>query len=110
MSHRPSQNEVTLQEVLQQGPVTLPKNPRRLSECEANLSRRERRKSKAWSGESQGVAEGYREGEGEGGRRKSGPLDAEELKVLVFGKLRRVSLFTYGPGVVVDGMLMVTLS
>lgn len=31
------------------------------------------------------------EGEGEGERRKSGPLDAEELKVLVFGKLRRVS-------------------
>lgn len=90
----------------------MPKNPRRLSEFEANLSRQERRKSKAWSGESWGViAEGYSEGEGEGegGRQKSGPLDAEELKVLVFGKLRRVSLCN-GSGGVVDGMLTVTLS
>lgn len=72
----------------------MPKNPRRLSEFEANLSRRERRKSKAWSGESEGVAEGYDDEEEagrEGGRRKSGPLDAEELKVLFLGKLRRVS-------------------
>lgn len=71
----------------------MPKNPRRLSEFEANLSRRERRKSKAWSGESEGVAEGYdgEEAGREGGRRKSGPLDAEELKVLFLGKLRRVS-------------------
>ncbi len=72
----------------------MPKNPRRLSELDGNLSRRERRKSRAWSGGDQVVAEGYgeEEGEGEGGRRKSGPLDAEELKILVFGKLRRVSL------------------
>lgn len=69
----------------------MPKNPRRLSELDANLSRRKREKSKAWLGESQGVAEGYGEGGSEGGRRKSGPLDAEELKGLVFGKLRRVS-------------------
>lgn len=72
----------------------MPKNPRRLSEFDANLSRRERRKSKAWSGESQGVSDGYGEGEGEGARRRSGPLDAEELKVFVVEKLRRVSLYT----------------
>ena len=63
----------------------VPKNPRRLSEFEANLSRRERRKSKAWSG--------VEEGEEEDGRRKSSVLlDAEELKGLLFGQLRRVSL------------------
>ncbi|CAD6565355.1 MAG: hypothetical protein ASARMPREDX12_005783 [Alectoria sarmentosa] len=74
----------------------MPKNPRRLSELDANLSRRERRKSKAWSGASQGIDEGY--GEGEGKRRRSGPLDAEELKELVLGKLRRVSLYQgFGP-------------
>ena len=71
----------------------MPKNPRRLSDLEANLSRLERRKSKAWSGEGLGIAEdcgeGEGEGEGEGVRRKS---DAEELKLLVVGKLRRVSL------------------
>lgn len=70
----------------------MPKNPRRLSDFEANLSRLERRKSKAWSGEGLGIAEdcgeGEGEGEGEGVRRKS---DAEELKLLVVGKLRRVS-------------------
>lgn len=69
----------------------MPKNPRRLSGLEANLNRLERRKSKAWSGEGLGIVEDGPEGEGEGGRRKSGPLDAEELKVLVVGKLRRVS-------------------
>lgn len=69
----------------------MPKNPRRLSGLEANLNRLERRKSKAWSGEGLGIVEDGAEGEGEGGRRKSGPLDAEELKVLVVGKLRRVS-------------------
>ena len=75
----------------------MPKNPRRLSDFEANLSRLERRKSKAWSGEGLGIAEDCGEGEGGGGgggegegvRRKS---DAEELKLLVVGKLRRVSL------------------
>ena len=46
----------------------------------------------------------------EGGRQRSGPLDAEELKVLVFGKLRRVSFVAYGSGGVMDGVLMVTLS
>lgn len=58
---------------------------------------------------SQGIPEGCSEGEGEGGRRKSGPLDAEELKVLVVEQLRRVSLCTglSGGG---DGKLMVTLS
>ena len=77
--------------MLEQGPAAVPKNPRRLSELDANLSRRERRKSKAWAGESLEIAEGEGEAEGEGGRRSSGPLDAEELKVLVVGKLRRVS-------------------
>ena len=63
-----------------------------MSELEANLSRRERRKSKAWAGESYGIAEDVSDGEGEGGSRKSsGPLDAEEMKELLLGKLRRVS-------------------
>ncbi len=72
----------------------MPKNPRRLSELEANLSRQERRKSKAWLGmgvgEESGIAEGDGE-EGRGSRQNSGPLDAEEMKALVVEKLRRVS-------------------
>lgn len=78
----------------------MPKNPRRLSQMEANLSRLERRKSKAWSGARCGIAEGFGgEGEGEGGGRKStGPLDAEELKVLLFGKVKRVSAVSCGCG------------
>lgn len=84
----------------------MPKNPRRLSELEANLSRRERRKSKAWAGESHGIAEDFGDGEG-GSRKSSGPLDAEEMKELLLAKLRRVSTVL---GDVVDGMLMVILS
>ena len=38
------------------------------------------------------MTEDFSDGDGEGRSRKSsGPLDAEELKELVFGKLRRVS-------------------
>lgn len=73
--------------------MTVSKNPRRLSDRDANLSRRERKRSKAWSGEHQGIAETCGEGEADGDRRRSGPLDAEELKVLVVEKLRRVSSY-----------------
>lgn len=72
----------------------MPKNPRRLSEMEANLSRLERRKSKAWSGARCGIAEGFGD-DGEGGeagsRKSAGPLDAEEMKELLYGKVKRVS-------------------
>lgn len=90
----------------------MPKNPRRLSGFEANLNRLERRKSKAWSGEGLGIVEDgvEGEGEGEGERRKSGPLDAEELKVLVVGKLRRVSFVQCFQGDAVHRMLMASIS
>ncbi|KAM0802620.1 hypothetical protein BDR22DRAFT_819714 [Usnea florida] len=92
------QHEVTLKEALLQGPKTMtmtapggvPKNPRRLSEFDANLTRRERRKSKAWSGVGDVGEEGENGEVGEGRRKSSGLLDAEELKGLLFGQLRRV--------------------
>lgn len=85
-----SQAQVSLRDALDAGPVAMPKNPRRLSEIEANLSRQDRRKSKAWSGPGSGIPEAYDEGEEGGGRRRS-PPDAEELKLLVVGKLKSVS-------------------